>query len=542
MPTTTPKTTPDAPSRSRRGGALLKPVLVLAALAVVAGGTYVALRPSSDADNVVMTAELSPASFESFEITTLSTGELEARNRIELRSELDEQSSSVESIPEGTRVEAGEVLVRLNSDPIENEVAEDELRVVEARNNYEAAVTAEQIQISENASRLRQAESRLKLARLALEEWEQGQVVQTRKRLALDVEKAEKNLERLSEKYDQSQQLYGREFLSKDELDRDEINFIDARAALEQAQIALDVYEKFQHQKDAEQFRLDLEEAESELVRVRKENEVNLNNRRATLASRQRQLQLREENLNELKEQLDLCVITAPSDGLVVYGTSTQRDSWRNQNEGGLAVGRAVRPNDLLIVLPDTSEMIASVKVHESLAGRVRAGQPASVRIDALGRDVPGIVESVGVLAETGGWRDPNRREYTVRIALDTEGVGAELKPTMRCEARITLDTVDDALRIPVAAVFNEGPVRYVYSPRGTRFVRTPVRVGRLSSTDAEVLGGLEEGDLVLLREPAASEVLDEPWTDDALVNVGYRPRTPPAQAQAGGRPAAIGG
>ncbi|MEL6741105.1 MAG: hypothetical protein AAFP26_10665, partial [Planctomycetota bacterium] len=63
MPTTTPKTTPDAPSRSRRGGALLKPVLVIAALAVVAGGTYVALRPSSDADNVVMTAELSPASF-----------------------------------------------------------------------------------------------------------------------------------------------------------------------------------------------------------------------------------------------------------------------------------------------------------------------------------------------------------------------------------------------------------------------------------------------------------------------------------------------
>lgn len=524
---------------TRPGVALLKPLLAVAVVGSLAGAGFIATRGSSDETDTVMTAELASVSFESFDITTLSTGELEARNRIELRSELDEQSSIVEIIPEGTRVKAGDVLIRLNSDPIENEIAEDELRVVEARNNFEAAVTAEQIQISENASRLRQAESRLKLARLALEEWEQGQVVQTRKRLALDLEKAEKNLERLEEKYEQSMQLYDREFLSKDELDRDEINFIDARAALEQARIAQDVYEKFQHQKDAEQFRLDLEEAESELERVRKENEVNLRNRRATLASRQRQFQLRDENLQELKAQLELCEIVAPSDGLVVYGTSTQRDSWRNQNEGGLAVGRAVRPNDLLVVLPDTSEMIASVKVHESLAGRVRPGQSASVRIDALGRDVPGVVESVGVLAETGGWRDPNRREYTVRIALDTEGVGAELKPTMRCEARITLDTVAESLRVPVAAVFNEGRVRYVYTPQGTRYVRTPVRVGRLSSTDAEVLAGLDEGDLVLLREPAPAEILDMPWDEDVLTNVGYAPR---GGRRGGQRPTQMGG
>jgi hypothetical protein len=184
--------------------------------------------------------------------------------------------------------------------------------------------------------------------------------------------------------------------------------------------------------------------------------------------------------------------------------------------------------------------MIASVRVQESLAGRVRPGQRASVKIDAAGgKTFEGVVDSIGVMAETGGWRDPNLREYTVRVAVDAQGV--DLKPAMRAEAVITLGSVTDAVAIPVQAVFNDGPVQFVHVPRGNRFARLPVSLGRRSDTLAEVRAGLSPGDTVLLRAPTPGEIVREPWTQAQLTLAGYT-TTPegqvvPTAGPPGGRP-----
>ncbi len=42
----------------------------------------------------------------------------------------------------------------------------------------------------------------------------------------------------------------------------------------------------------------------------------------------------------------------------------------------------------------------------------------------------------------TGGWRDPNRRDYTVKVLL-TEGNKLGLKPSMRCKAEIYVGIAD---------------------------------------------------------------------------------------------------
>jgi hypothetical protein len=247
--------------------------------------------------------------------------------------------------------------------------------------------------------------------------------------------------------------------------------------------------------------------------------------------------------------------VIAPADGLVVYATSLDRGGWRGGNEGPLQIGQQVFPNQLLMILPDTSEMVAAVRVNEALAGRVRQGQQVSVRVDAAGGAVfDGTVESIGVMAETGGWRDPNLREYTVRIGLQPiEGVS--LKPAMRCEGRITLDVVKDAISIPVQGVFNEGPVQFVYTQEGGRWVKTPVRVGRRSDTQAEIRAGLAAGTIILLRDPSSGETINRPWNPEQLTVAGYKldengrvvaegpPRGMPGGARGGapGGPAATG-
>jgi hypothetical protein len=167
-----------------------------------------------------------------------------------------------------------------------------------------------------------------------------------------------------------------------------------------------------------------------------------------------------------------------------------------------------VRKNELMMILPDTSVMTAEVKVNESLSGLIEPGQRAVVTSDAVpDAALDGEVLEIGVLAESGGWRDPNRRDYTVTVQL-TDGNELGLKPSMRCKADIFVGRVEDAIHVPLQAVFREGPNAYVYVPQGSGFAQRAVDVGRTSGLQAEIVSGLNEGDVVLLREPKPQEIV----------------------------------
>jgi hypothetical protein len=115
-------------------------------------------------------------------------------------------------------------------------------------------------------------------------------------------------------------------------------------------------------------------------------------------------------------------------------------------------------------------------------------------------------VTTVSVLAASGGWRDPNRREYTVKTALQADP-SMGLKPAMRCKAEILLGRVEDAINVPVQAIFRQGPVAFVYVQDGTGFAQRQIELGRASELLIEVKKGIEAGDKVLLREPKAFEI-----------------------------------
>ncbi len=507
----------------RRGGALAKTLVALAGVAAVGGGLFVAVAGEGRQAEAVTSADLVRAGVRDFEITTLATGELEARNKIELRSRLDAQSTIVNVVPEGTRVRAGDLLVELNSDQLRSEIDGKVLEVQEAEFALKSAEAEYRIQLSENASQLRKAQLQVDLAELALQQWRDGDHQLTVTQNQMTVDRTKRDMDRLREKYENSLELHAEQFISRDELQRDEIAKLEAEAAYDKALKEQQIYLEFQYPRDERQYLSDVEEAKAEVLRVQEQNAVNLESKSAAVENRREALRLRQDKLAELRDQLDKTKIYAPGPGLVVYATSLNRDDWRTQQEGPIAVGRTIRPNDLIIVLPDTSEMSASVRVHESIAGRVRPGQPASVSIEAIGQTVRGVVDSIGVLAEGGGWRDPNRREYTVKVRLlPSDDIAARLKPAMRCETRITLGNVEDSIAVPVQAVFQEGPIRYVYTPHGSRFVRQPVQVGRRSDAFAEITAGLAPGDQVLLRQPRAGEVLSQPWDPVALKAAGY--------------------
>ena len=521
MRTTTPSDRrPESPRSGRhRRGIGLRGVLIGVVVCVVGLGGAVYLASAKTTDRQEGTREMFAVEKVSFDIAVTANGELEARNQTELRNRLEKQTTITEIIDEGTRATAGQVLVRLNSDEIQTQFDSEKLAVETARADLINAENAYEIQVNENDSALRQVKLKLELADIEYRKWLEGDDVKERQKNSLEIEKNDREKTRLKEKFDRSKMLFERDFLSKDERDRDEVASIEADAAHRTALLARETYESYERPKQIKKLTSDIDEARAELERVQRKNDSQIASKEADRTNKRSQLQLREEKLNRLKEQLEATVLVAPKDGLVVYGSTSERS--RNGfggGDGGLQIGKQVYPNQLLIVLPDTREMVAAVKVNEAFAGRIKPGQKATIKVDAQqGRMYTGEVMSIGVLAESGGWRDPNLREYTVRITLDESNDMTGLKPSKRAEAEITLGKVSDVVATPVQSVFSDGQVRFVYTQQGSKYVRTPVKVGRRSDTMWEVRAGLEPGARVLLREPAASQVIAGEFSTEVL-------------------------
>ena len=491
---------------NRRAGTTVVVVAIIG-LATVLGTATLLVRTTS-VGNGNGAADRHVVRRGSFDITVPASGELAALKQIEIRNQLETRAVITEITEEGKTVKAGDILLRFNDEELRSKTKDAEEAVIGAQNDLDSALADLEINENNSESEIAKAQLKVELADLALKGWREGEVVTARQDLALAKQIAEMNFNRLQQRFEASERLYEKEFISLDEFKQDEIALVEAEARLKQTELDSQVYEKYTYVKERKQKESDLRQAQDELVRVQQRQDAEVSKAKSNLVSKQRQLASKQDRLKKYQQQLEYCTITAPQDGLVVHATSLQNYRYMMGGGQSLQVGTELYRNQLAMVLPDTSQMVAEVKVAESLTGLIEPGQRAIITSDALADVVlHGEVLSIGVLAQAGGWSDPNRRDYTVKIKL-TEGNDLGLKPSMRCTAEINVKRVEDSLFVPIQAVFRKGPVSYVYLPQGSGFAQRRVQLGEASELFLQILDGLTEGDVVLLREPTVGEIV----------------------------------
>jgi HlyD family secretion protein len=116
----------------------------------------------------------------------------------------------------------------------------------------------------------------------------------------------------------------------------------------------------------------------------------------------------------------------------------------------------------------------------QPLAARVRRIDPAAfTKISALGIE-----------------------EQRVRVYLDFDGPEAERAPlgeNFRVYVRVVEWRGEDVLQVPVSALFRAGASWAVFRAEAGRARLAPVEIGRRNAEAAEVVGGLAEGDRVVI-------------------------------------------
>ena len=197
-----------------------------------------------------------------------------------------------------------------------------------------------------------------------------------------------------------------------------------------------------------------------------------------------------EKRLLRAKEEFDNCVIRAKRDGLVIYPSG---EEWEEAPD--IEQGATVHKDQVLLLMPDLSQMQVRIGVHESLIDRVAPGQTAIVSL--AGMTLDGKVDQVSAVAEPAGWWTGNVVKYQTIVAIPSE---ERLKPGKSVAVEVLLARHEDVLTVPMTAVVetDRGYACWVRTAEGTS--RRALQLGDSDELSIIVVKGLQEGDEVVLN------------------------------------------
>ncbi len=206
-----------------------------------------------------------------------------------------------------------------------------------------------------------------------------------------------------------------------------------------------------------------------------------------------------QERLERLKQQLVNCKIYAPHSGMAVY----VRDRRGNSE---IAEGATVRERQDILTLPDLSSMQVRTQVHEAVLDQVRAGLPATVRVDAFpGSVYPAVIDKVAVVPSSDGWFSGSVKTYETIVKIEQEV--ENLKPGMTAVVDIHVDRIPNVFTVPVQAVVQIDRDNWCYVDSGRGVERRDIKIGRSNARFVHVEEGLAAGDRVVLNP---MDVMDE--------------------------------
>lgn len=397
---------------------------------------------------------------ETFIHEILERGSVDSAVNVEVRCQVESAGglTIISIVPEGTIVKKGDLLVELDSSTLTENVIK------------------QRIAVNSSIAKVAQSEADYETAVLSLKEYKEGKFKEAKQAILERIYAAEQSEQMATDTVAFNQRLLQRGYITETQAKADVIAYQKAKNSLETAKLELDVLNKYTYEKSVKQF------------------EASIVTSKAKLETDKESLNLDQERLKHLEEQLVKCKILAPQDGQVVYFLPR----WGGE-EDMMKEGKKVVERQILIKLPDPTQMQVKGLVNEANIRLVKPNQKARIRLEAFpDQSFEGVVTNVNDYPEQGSWMGGTMsKEYqtTVSILNPPEGI----KPGLTAEALIVVNEIHDALTIPVQAVFSHKGAMYCITYRDGVWEKIPVKVGPTNDKQVVVLEGLEENDLVVL-------------------------------------------
>lgn len=178
---------------------------------------------------------------------------------------------------------------------------------------------------------------------------------------------------------------------------------------------------------------------------------------------------------NNTKQNLK---ITSPIDGVIATVSAEEGDM----------IAQAMPP----ITIIDIDTLYFNINVPDSDINKLRVDQEVKVHVDALNKDMDGIVESISPAI------DMKTQAFLVTIKVNNDE--KNIRAGMFGKANIILDRKEQVITIPKNAVIMQGGKNYVFIVDNDTAYRREIGTGLDDGENVEVLSGISQGDNVVVK------------------------------------------
>ncbi len=459
LPVQDPQSQPLSTSDDRR---VVRSVIALGVLAIIIAAACAAFWPrGGDQTGTALTHTVRRGNLT---VSVTEQGTLESSNNTEIKCDVRGFSTVTYVVPTGTIVNEGQELVRLDTKVIE------EQHSLTKTNTFIAQAT------------LAQTQANVEKAKIAIDAYEQGRFRSQLQALEKDLAAHKRNLRTARKMHERSKALFRQGYVTELEVEGNAFTVTQAELELKVKETEIKVLQEFTRKMQLETLRGNKTASESKLA--------------ADEAGLAMEIKRRDRAAQELED----CIIRAEKDGLVIYPSAA---SWKSTPD--ITEGATVRKDQVLLLMPDLSQMQVKLGIHESVIDRVRAGQRAIVTLPD--RVLEASVSEVATVTRPAGWWTGNVVKYDTLIELPAD---EGLKPGMSAEIEVILAVYEDVLLVPVACVVetDDGAFCWIDGEEGPQ--KRLVELGDSNDVFIEVLAGLNEGDEVVLNPAAMIEEAEE--------------------------------
>ena len=476
-------------------------IILLGCAAATALAVYL-LRPTGGEDLTTPTFTVAEGPLT---IGITSSGSIQSRDKITLRSELEGNNTIIWVIDEGVNVKAGDLLLEFDSAALVTKRNDQEITAATAEGNL--IISEEKLEVTKGDcdANLLEREVDVTLAKMKLEKYEKGDYPQQKREYEADIALADEEVKRAAEKLEWSQRLAKEGFLTRTELQADELALRRKEIALEMAETKMNVLTNYTVIQTRATNESSLRKATRALARTKWQNKSIMRQVETEIVQRTRERDRATNRLAELEFQISKSKIFAPTNGVVLYASTVQiaRRRWWTRP---LAVGEMAVQRQELIYIPLDTGMIVELMVPEASLNKLELGMAANVKVDAFpDRVFHGKLAKIGILPDgQSAQLNPDLKMYKCELECDFSDV--VIRPGMSCDVELVKHSYEKVLYCPMQCVTRIDGVPHVYVQENGQWTPRKVEVGLDNNRMIHIVSGVSLGDVVMLAPPVKEE------------------------------------
>jgi len=434
------------------------------------------------------------------EVTLDAVFESRTMEPIALKPEVWADLTVVDVVAHGTRVRKGDVLVRLEKDKLEEQIAD--LEAGEKTGQLSLEMAEAELENLEKTTPLKLDTARRDKYR-SVEDYDY--FVNTSRKMSeksarFSLKSAEERLANAREELQQLEKMYKADDLTEETeeivLQRQKFAVESAEFSLENAKLgtkrSLEVviprtFEDLKEQKVNQEFSYGM--AEIAMPNT-------LEQKRLGLAKLKRDRKQATEKLADLRKDMEWATVRAPKDGVVYYGACDD-GKWTTGAAVSkkLVAGGKLMPKEVIMTVVDPAALrLRTVVAEKDLANLKEGAKGEATPVAMPDGKLEVRIESIAMIPEPSGG-------FPARVSVDLPK-DSRLVPGMNSKLRFKGERDSVGVLVPKEAVIKEGEETFVYVAGGEKPEKRAVKTGESDKTMTDVTEGLEADEEIFLKKP----------------------------------------